>query len=120
MVEHVVDLSGLAQHYRQRKEGQERLENLDELVNAAASFVADDEGAIRRRRRPCGPFSPRLLEAGEHQAGEGQEPVQLMSVHAAKGLEFDVVFITGLGARACSPTKTPSPMAATAWRRSAA
>ncbi len=36
------------------------------------------------------------LEAGEHQAGEGQEAVQLMSVHAAKGLEFDVVFITGL------------------------
>jgi DNA helicase-2/ATP-dependent DNA helicase PcrA len=36
------------------------------------------------------------LEAGEHQAGEGQEAVQLMTVHAAKGLEFDVVFITGL------------------------
>jgi len=36
------------------------------------------------------------LEAGEHQAGEGQEAVQLMTVHAAKGLEFDAVFITGL------------------------
>jgi len=36
------------------------------------------------------------LEAGEHQAREGQDAVQLMSVHAAKGLEFDVVFLTGL------------------------
>ena len=36
------------------------------------------------------------LEAGEHQAGEGQEALQMMTVHSAKGLEFDVVFLTGL------------------------
>ena len=36
------------------------------------------------------------LEAGEHQAGEGDDALQLMTVHSAKGLEFNVVFISGL------------------------
>ena len=99
MVEHIVEKSGLAQHYRTEKEGQERLENLDELINAAASFV-DDDGVVMSGAGEGGALAAFLahasLEAGEHQASEGQEAVQLMSVHAAKGLEFDVVFITGL------------------------
>ncbi len=95
MVEHVIEKGGLAQHYRTEKEGQERLENLDELINAAATFV-DDEGAVGEAGALVSFLTHASLEAGEHQAGEGQEAVQLMSVHAAKGLEFDVVFITGL------------------------
>ena len=95
MVEHIIEKSGLAQHYRTEKEGQERLENLDELINAAATFV-DDEGAIGEGGALVSFLTHASLESGEHQAGEGQEAVQLMSVHAAKGLEFDVVFITGL------------------------
>ena len=95
MVEHVVEKSGLAQHYRTEKEGQDRLENLDELINAAATFV-DDEGAIGEGGALVSFLTLASLEAGEHQAGEGEAAVQLMSVHAAKGLEFDVVFITGL------------------------
>lgn len=95
MVEHVVEKSGLAQHYRTEKEGQERLENLDELVNAAASFV-DEEGTIAEHGALVSFLTHASLEGGEHQAGEGQEAVQLMTVHAAKGLEFNVVFITGL------------------------
>jgi len=95
MVEHIIEKSGLAQHYRTEKEGQERLENLDELINAAATFV-DDEGAIGEGGALASFLAHASLEAGEHQAGEGQEAVQLMSVHAAKGLEFDAVFITGL------------------------
>ncbi len=95
MVEHVVERSGLAQHYRTEKEGQDRLENLDELINAAATFI-DDEGAIGEAGALVSFLTHASLEAGEHQAGAGQEAVQLMSVHSAKGLEFDVVFITGL------------------------
>ncbi|NTV69964.1 MAG: UvrD-helicase domain-containing protein [Azonexaceae bacterium] len=95
MVEHVIEKSGLAQHYRTDKEGQDRLENLDELINAAATFI-DDEGAIGEGGALVSFLTLASLEAGEHQAGEGQEAVQLMSVHAAKGLEFDVVFVTGL------------------------
>lgn len=95
IVEHVIEKSGLAQHYRNEKEGQDRLENLGELVNAAATFV-DNEGALGESGALVDFLTHASLEAGDHQANEGQEAVQLMSVHAAKGLEFDVVFITGL------------------------
>ena len=102
VIEHILEKSGLRQHYLSEKEGQERLENLDELINAAVVFQQEE------RAPEAGEASPEVggemasflahaaLEAGEHQAGEGQEAVQLMTVHAAKGLEFDVVFITGL------------------------
>jgi len=95
IIAHVIEKSGLAQHYRTEKEGQERLENLDELINAAATFV-DDEGAVGEGGALASFLAHASLEAGEHQAGEGDEAVQLMTVHSAKGLEFDVVFITGL------------------------
>ena len=95
MIEHVIEKSGLRQHYRTEKEGQDRLENLDELINAAATFV-DDEGAVGEGGALASFLAHASLEAGEHQAGEGDEAVQLMTVHSAKGLEFDVVFITGL------------------------
>ena len=99
IVEHLLEKSGLTQHYRLDKEGQERLENLDELINAAASFI-DDDGVVLGHQAEGGALVSFLthasLEAGEHQAGEGQEAVQLMTVHSAKGLEFDVVFISGL------------------------
>ena len=99
MVEHVLERSGLLAHYKSEKEGQDRLENLGELVNAAATFI-DDEGVVVAASGENDALVSFLthasLEAGEHQAGEGQEAVQLMTVHSAKGLEFDAVFITGL------------------------
>ncbi|HLT27395.1 MAG TPA: UvrD-helicase domain-containing protein [Zeimonas sp.] len=137
VVAHVIDASGLVAHYRTEREGQERVENLRELVNAAASFVAEegiaadtpanlgvagrtDDGAAPAsdgaaqattveidddpyaapgavRVTPLAAFLAHAsLEAGENQAGEGADAVQLMTVHSAKGLEFDAVFITGL------------------------
>jgi DNA helicase-2/ATP-dependent DNA helicase PcrA len=99
LVEHVLDLSGLRSHYQNEKEGQERLANLDELVNAAASFVAE-EGVVGEEGELSSDLASFLahasLEAGEHQAGEGDDALQLMTVHSAKGLEFNVVFICGL------------------------
>ncbi|MBL8491447.1 MAG: UvrD-helicase domain-containing protein [Rhodocyclaceae bacterium] len=99
LVDHVVELSGLREHYRNEKEGQDRLENLDELVNAAANFVAE-EGAVGEEGELSADLVAFLahaaLEAGEHQAGEGDDALQLMTVHSAKGLEFNVVFISGL------------------------
>ena len=99
VIEHLIDKSGLRQHYLGEKEGRERLENLDELINAATNFLQEESDTLANpaEANPLASFlSHASLEAGEHQAGEGQEAVQLMTVHAAKGLEFDVVFITGL------------------------
>ncbi|XVJ69528.1 MAG: UvrD-helicase domain-containing protein [Rhizobacter sp.] len=152
IIEHMLHESGLVQFYKTDKEGQDRLENLDELVNAAEAFVTQEgfgkdavalpvderafeltgstppssvrpepvEGAARTAfggravvgaltvdvapdletgeiMSPLAAFLTHAsLEAGDNQAQAGQDAIQLMTVHAAKGLEFDAVFITGL------------------------
>jgi DNA helicase II / ATP-dependent DNA helicase PcrA len=103
----VIERSGLVAHYKTEKEGQERVENLEELVNAAVGFVSEEgyaqdapatqADATVALPSPLAAFlSHASLEAGDNQAAEGQDALQLMTVHAAKGLEFHAVFITGL------------------------
>jgi DNA helicase II / ATP-dependent DNA helicase PcrA len=98
VVEAVIAKSGLVEHYKTEREGADRIENLAELVNAAATFT--EEERVTESGETLDPLTAFLthaaLEAGEHQAGEGEEALQMMSVHSAKGLEFDVVFLTGL------------------------
>ncbi len=124
IIEQVLQSSGLSDFYRSDKDGAERLENLDELVNAAEAFVTvegfgkdavalpvDEVGQVAEVGTPgavpdaetgeiMSPLNAFLthasLEAGDNQAQAGQDAVQLMTVHSAKGLEFDAVFITGL------------------------
>ncbi|MBP0634764.1 MULTISPECIES: UvrD-helicase domain-containing protein [unclassified Cupriavidus] len=129
-VEYMINTSGLITHYQGEKEGQDRIENLQELVTAAQAFVVEEgygldalAAVIPADRAPATPvladgdqsqqvldpealpvvMTPLVaflthasLEAGDNQAQAGQDAVQMMTVHAAKGLEFDVVFITGL------------------------
>ncbi len=90
-VDHVVARSGLLEFYKNEKDGEDRVENLNELANAAAAFAADSDDQSLEAF-----LAHAALEAGEHEAAQGQDAVQLMSVHSAKGLEFHVVFITGL------------------------
>ena len=151
VIELVLEHSSLLDHYKAEREGQDRLENLAELVNAAEAFVtqegfgrdapmqsvdasfnlsqspvsqgldplsdsttAEQGQMLARLGLPEGPpgdaaqgtgetlsplaafLSHAALEAGDHQAQAGQDAVQLMTVHASKGLEFDCVFISGL------------------------
>jgi DNA helicase-2/ATP-dependent DNA helicase PcrA len=132
IIDLVLDKTGLVNHYRAEKEGADRVENLEELVNAAESFVtqegfgrsavampqglsqspasqglsaapASDLGTIDEFSEDGVIMSPLAaflthasLEAGDNQAQAGEDAVQLMTVHASKGLEFDAVFITGL------------------------
>jgi len=96
-VEVVVAGSGLIEHYKSEREGADRIENLSELVNAAASFDGEDRSPEAEEMDALTAFlTHAALEAGEHQAGEGQDALQMMTVHSAKGLEFDAVFLTGL------------------------
>jgi DNA helicase-2/ATP-dependent DNA helicase PcrA len=98
VVEVAIARSGLIEHYKAEREGADRIENLEELVNAATTFVQEDRQV--EEGEPADPLTAFLthaaLEAGEHQAGEGQDALQMMTVHSAKGLEFDAVFLTGL------------------------
>ncbi|OZI48739.1 UvrD-helicase domain-containing protein [Bordetella genomosp. 4] len=123
LVEHMLETSGLVEHYKADRDGAERLENLNELITAAAVFASEEnfdglpagvvpEGAVDSALMPGVVDAPAAvpagmtplaaflshasLEAGDNQAQAGQDAVQLMTVHAAKGLEFDAVFITGL------------------------
>ncbi|HEX9434729.1 MAG TPA: UvrD-helicase domain-containing protein [Burkholderiales bacterium] len=98
LVEVVVAKSGLIEHYKTEREGADRIENLAELVNAASTFTEEErEVESGEAVDPLTAFlTHAALEAGEHQAGEGSDALQLMSVHSAKGLEFDVVFLSGL------------------------
>ena len=96
IIDHVLEHSGLIAHYRnetgvKKREAEERLENLNELVNAATLFVheAEDDSLTSF-------LAHASLEAGEHQAGDQDDALHLMTVHASKGLEFHTVFITGL------------------------
>ncbi|MEX0960725.1 MAG: DNA helicase II [Burkholderiales bacterium] len=105
IAEHVVEASGLIAHYKTEREGADRIENLNELVNAAAAFIAEDgpmtmvteDGEIRQGFEALTTFLAHAsLEAGEHQAAAGADALQLMTVHSAKGLEFHAVFLSGL------------------------
>lgn len=126
MVQTVIERSGLMLHYQKEKEGADRIENLEQMVNAAVLFlseegIAQDMPALYASQvfqetgafpaesgvipdadnivemTPLAAFLTHAsLEAGDNQAQDGQDALQLMTVHSAKGLEFDAVFITGL------------------------
>jgi len=117
IIEHMLQTSGLIDFYRVDKEGKDRIENLEELVNAAESFVTQEGFGKEAVALPLDELAPvqaadaetgeimsplaaflthAALEAGDNQAQAGQDAIQLMTVHSAKGLEFDCVFITGL------------------------
>jgi DNA helicase-2/ATP-dependent DNA helicase PcrA len=96
-MEKVIAASGLRDHYRKEKgeQAEARLENLDEVVNAAKSFERP-EGLAEGADPVLEFLTHAALEAGEGQATQGEDAVQLMTLHAAKGLEFPVVFLVGL------------------------
>ncbi len=94
--------SGLRAMYEQAKDdkGEMRVENLEELVNASASFIIESDPVIIGVD-PDQPdwlnafLTQAALESGERQAGSGEDCVQMMTLHMAKGLEFPLVFLVG-------------------------
>ena len=105
LTEECLEKSGLKAHYATEREGADRLENLAELVTATQQF--EDEYESEKppvdEANPAEPMDPLTaflthasLESGEHEAGANDDALQLMTVHAAKGLEFRAVFLSGL------------------------
>ncbi len=106
IVRHLLDASTLKALYAADKDGQDRVENLEELISAADNFLRETggvvhvenfDGSITENDDPVTAFlSHASLEAGDTQAAEGRAALQMMTVHSSKGLEFDYVFMTGL------------------------
>lgn len=100
LAELATTLSGLKTFYENDKEGEDRIANLEELVTAAVAFSNQDFGNHNNVEEDLDIVTQFLnhasLEAGEHQADVGREALQLMTVHASKGLEFNAVFICGV------------------------
>jgi DNA helicase-2/ATP-dependent DNA helicase PcrA len=94
-VDHVIQVSGLLDMFKKdrNERGEARVENLLELVSAARGFTPDGDTEIS----PLESFlAHAVLESGEGQADPYDDCVQMMTLHSAKGLEFPVVFLTGL------------------------
>lgn len=94
VTQHVLEVGGLYAHYRKEKgeKGQARIENLDELVTAARSYRPEDDTMPLMQAF----LSHAALEAGDNQADRFEDSVQLMTLHSAKGLEFPIVFLSGM------------------------
>ena len=93
-VDEMLKASGLIEHYRRETpaRGETRVENLEELVSAARGFAPESH-----ELPPLAAFlAHAALESGEGQADEWEDCVQMMTLHAAKGLEFPLVFLTGM------------------------
>jgi DNA helicase-2/ATP-dependent DNA helicase PcrA len=100
-MDYVIRQSGLIPHHE--KEGGEkassRLENLEELINAARAFTLENippDIEPTAADRMSGFIDKAALDAGDGQADEHEDAVQLMTLHSAKGLEYPLVFIAGM------------------------
>ena len=91
IIKHMLEHSGLVPYYNSQREGANRLENLNELINAVTSYIQEAEDSSLTAF-----LAHASLEAGEHQSGNDQDAIQLMTVHSSKGLEFHSVFLSGL------------------------
>ncbi len=99
-IDHVLARSGLREHWAKESRGgldsESRTDNLDELVSVASRFVHGDDEESAALSELVAFLAYAALEAGEGQAQAGEDGVQLMTLHSAKGLEFPLVFLAGV------------------------
>ena len=99
IADQMLNKTGLFEFHKSEKgeKGQARAENLEELINACGAFVASDQDEGEEDLTPLQQFlDSAALDAGDAQADEFEDAVQMMTLHSAKGLEFPLVFVAGV------------------------
>lgn len=101
----VLNGSGLRAHYETEKDGEDRIANMEETMAAALGYLKNEEipedqpaMSVYNDESPTplqGFLTQATLEAGDKNEGNDVDAVQIMTVHAAKGLEFPYVYIIG-------------------------
>jgi DNA helicase II / ATP-dependent DNA helicase PcrA len=100
--QYIAKHSGIIDHLKADKsvEGLSRIENIDSLLDGIKEFVEDDELEVNEEVTTDKSLTTYLqtisLMTDADQGEENPDTVSLMSIHAAKGLEFKSVFVTGL------------------------
>jgi len=96
--DYVISHSGLFDFHQSEKgeKGQARIENLQELVNACRTFRFEEDPEQEHATELSQFLDRAALDAGDAQADEHEDAVQLMTLHSAKGLEFPLVFMAGV------------------------
>ena len=95
--ENVISLSGLKEFHGKEpgEKGRSRVENLEELISATSEFFSLGEDKNDERSLLEHFLDQASLDAGENQANENEDAIQMMTLHSSKGLEFPLVFIAG-------------------------
>ena len=95
--ERAISLSGLKDFHGKEpgEKGRSRVDNLDELISATSEYFSlgednDDDRSLLELF-----LDQASLDAGENQATENEDAIQMMTLHSSKGLEFPLVFIAG-------------------------
>ena len=98
-VDTVIALAKLKEHFLTKEKGesgQARVDNLNELITAAAGFIQVQTDELPEMDDLSSFLAHAALEAGDGQGEAGEDCVQMMTLHSAKGLEFPLVFLAGL------------------------
>jgi DNA helicase-2/ATP-dependent DNA helicase PcrA len=95
----ILKRAGFVEYYKKGVDASERIENLKVLLTIADKFICDKESSLSEREQF---LAHTFLSSGDDTNPKG---IQLMTLHASKGLEFGLVFLVGLEA-GLFPAKT--------------
>ena len=93
LMEYILDKTGYRANLEKsnNRDDKTRLENIDEYISSLYQFVQDNPDKNLREYLETSSLMTDLDKTDDNTKG-----VSMMTIHAAKGLEFDVVFFTGL------------------------
>jgi len=111
LIRTIISDRGLTAIYSAHPNGMQRLANMEKLIEISRRFQAEGNGALREFVGYCLEMAEEEEEEGEALlVSEGESPISLMTVHAAKGLEFPMVIIPDLNRRPPSRSQVGKPI----------